>query len=422
MNLRSRRLSLSAVAVTAAVAALATTVTASPHDGPDLTNVQTANTKSEGYSPATKLSPELTETVLAQGSTKVENPSSLASYYGYFNDVLNSAGEPQMLPTPTSNIEAAKSEPDKNTYLMFNHLAGADHTYDYGRHFLFQGHEGGLDGASYITRINLDADAAHRVTLLATTDSSGAPIAPIDGSTWDPWAHRLLFTTEDSSEPTYSGTPSYPSSRHRHLGRARAWRLRGHPGRFRRQHLDRRGRRRSVQGRDHREAAQQLPVSLRAEAPGRPQPRQAPGPAGAQRCRQPGHVRQPGGFEQSRSAGAAYVRQELQNQVDHDPQHRHGREHPVQRQYAGKGGRRDAVQATREWAVPTGRRVPAVLLRRDGRHRCDQPRERERGRLGLGLQAHSARPQRQHRNADAVLQRRRGPRGVRQRRRSCRTT
>lgn len=110
---------------------MATTVTASPHDSLDLTNVQTANTKSEGYAPATKLSPELSEAVVAQGSTKVENPSSLASYYGYFNDVLNSAGEPQMLPTPASNTEASKSEPDKNTYLVFNRLAGTDHHYDY---------------------------------------------------------------------------------------------------------------------------------------------------------------------------------------------------------------------------------------------------------------------------------------------------
>ena len=92
MNLRSRRLSLTAVAVAATVAALATTVTASPHDSLDLTSVQAANTKSEGYAPATKLSPELSEAVVAQGSTKVENPSPLASYYGYFNDVLTSAG------------------------------------------------------------------------------------------------------------------------------------------------------------------------------------------------------------------------------------------------------------------------------------------------------------------------------------------
>jgi hypothetical protein len=149
---------------------------------------------------------------VAQGSTKLENPSSLTSYYGYDNDVVNSAGQPQMLPTPTTATEAHKTEPDKNTYLVFRKgLAGADSNYDYGRHFLFQGHEGGAGGAGYITRINLDADAAHRVTLLATTDADGHAIATIDGSTWDPWARRLLLTTENQNAPTYAATPDFPS-------------------------------------------------------------------------------------------------------------------------------------------------------------------------------------------------------------------
>jgi hypothetical protein len=117
-----------------------------------------------------------------------------------------------MLPLPAALTEAQKSEPDKNTYLVFGHgLPGADPGYDYGTHFLFQGHELGVAGASYITRINLDADAAHRVTLLATKDANGQPIAPIDGSTWDPWARRLLFTTENAGAPTYAATPGYPS-------------------------------------------------------------------------------------------------------------------------------------------------------------------------------------------------------------------
>ncbi len=108
--------------------------------------------------------------------------------------------------------QAQKSEPDKNAYLMFRHgLPGADPTYDYGTHFLFQGHELGVAGASYITRINLDADTAHRVTLLATKDTNGQPIAGIDGSTWDPWARRLLFTTENQNAPTYAATPGFPS-------------------------------------------------------------------------------------------------------------------------------------------------------------------------------------------------------------------
>jgi hypothetical protein len=184
---------------------------ASPPAGPSLTNVPAANTKSTGYAPANVLSPELQQVVVAQGSTKVENPSAAVSYYGYDNDLLNDQGQPVMVPAGTFTSEAHKTEPDKNTYLVFkNGLAGADPSYDYGTHFLFQGHETGTPG--YITRINLDADAAHRVTVLATADSTNAPIADIDGSTWDPWAERLLFTTESTSAPTYAATPNYPST------------------------------------------------------------------------------------------------------------------------------------------------------------------------------------------------------------------
>jgi hypothetical protein len=184
-----------------------------PHPrGLELAKVPTANTKSDGYAPATKLSAGLAQVAVAQGSTKLENRSALTSYYGYDNDVLNAAGQPQMLPTPASSTEAQKTEPDKNTYLVFPHsLPGANPSYNYGTHFLFQGHESGVNGASDITRINLDADAAHRVTLLATKDSKGQPIAPIDGSTWDPWAQRLLFTTEDETAPIYAATPGFPS-------------------------------------------------------------------------------------------------------------------------------------------------------------------------------------------------------------------
>ena len=40
------------------------------------------------------------------------------------------------------------------------------------------------------------ADAAHRVTLLATQDVAGKPLPDFDGSTWDPFAKKLLFTAE----------------------------------------------------------------------------------------------------------------------------------------------------------------------------------------------------------------------------------
>ena len=192
---------------------LAVTAEASPSPDPLFTSVPKANTRSEGYAPANKLSPELSDVTVAQGSTRVENPTALTSYYGYDNDVLNAAGEPQMLPTPANpGTEAHKTEPDKNTYLVFkNGLTGADPSYDYGTEFLFQGHEGGAEGHGYLTRVNLDADAEHRVTVLATTDVNGNPLATIDGSTWDPWAQRLLLTTENSSAPTYAATPGYPS-------------------------------------------------------------------------------------------------------------------------------------------------------------------------------------------------------------------
>jgi hypothetical protein len=196
----------------AVIAAVVAVAGATPPAGPSLTAVPAANTKSPGYAPASVLSPELRQVAVAQGATKLENPSGLFSYYGYNSDVVNSAGEPQMLPTPSSPTEAHKTEPDKNTYLVFKQgLDGADPSYDYGTHFLFQGHEGGAGGAGYITRINLDADAAHRVTLLASKDVHGNQIATIDGSTWDPWAKRLILTTENSGAPTYAATPDFPS-------------------------------------------------------------------------------------------------------------------------------------------------------------------------------------------------------------------
>jgi hypothetical protein len=88
---------------------------------------------------------------------------------------------------------------------------GADPGYDYGHHFLFQGHEAGSPG--YITRVNLDADRDHRVTLLASKDSAGVDLPEIDGSTWDPFARRLLFTSEDSTNGgVWQATLGVPST------------------------------------------------------------------------------------------------------------------------------------------------------------------------------------------------------------------
>jgi hypothetical protein len=182
------------------------------------TNVA-ANTKAAGYAPSALLSPELRQTIAAQGSTPLENPQGSIGWYGYINDAPSpdNPALPQMVPATTPPVEAQKTEPDKNTYLVLKGQHGADPGYDYGTHFLFQGHEVGakIPGStlrqSLITRINLDADVAHRVTLLASQDSTGQPIQGIDGSTWDPWAKRLLFTTENGGAPTYAATLNVPS-------------------------------------------------------------------------------------------------------------------------------------------------------------------------------------------------------------------
>ena len=179
--------------------------------------VLAANPRSPGISSPDVLPPELIQTPVAQGSNLLENPATITlasgtlgiSRYGYNDDgpLLPAAGD---LPSATHKVEATKTEPDKNVYLELFGQTGADPRYDYGTHFLYQGHELGA-GASVITRINLDADGAHRITVMASTDNTGAPIHTIDGSTWDPFAQRLVFTTEAASGPEYQATLGFPS-------------------------------------------------------------------------------------------------------------------------------------------------------------------------------------------------------------------
>ena len=151
-------------------------------------------------------------------SSRPADPRDIVSFYGYENDVPSADNPdlPQMLPTTADATEAQKTEPDKNTYLELKRASGPDRSYDYGTHFLYQGHEAaatvGGKKRGYITRINLDGDAEHRVTLMATEDTAGEPINTIDGSTWDPFARRLLFTTENPNAPTYAATTDYPST------------------------------------------------------------------------------------------------------------------------------------------------------------------------------------------------------------------
>ena len=127
-------------------------------------------------------SPEFTDALVAQGIDLLENPSGLITQFGYLSDGTN-------------------TEPDENTYLILDHNPGGPTSgYDYGRHFLFQGHENSGDLA-YVTRINLDvASPDHRITLLTPVDATGFTFFNrIDGSTWNPFTGTLLFTQENGA-------------------------------------------------------------------------------------------------------------------------------------------------------------------------------------------------------------------------------
>jgi hypothetical protein len=179
-----------------------------------LTGIPDANPRLPGISAPIQLAHGLRQSIVAEGSMPLENPSPGFGYYG-FND--DGPHVPAAGALPAANapvIEATKTEPDKNTYLAIYGLHGADPTYEYGTHFLFQGHENGAGGKSFISRVNLDADGAHRVSLLASTEANGTALPTFDGSTWDPFARRLLFTAEGNGTSTggvWQATPDVPS-------------------------------------------------------------------------------------------------------------------------------------------------------------------------------------------------------------------
>ncbi|OLP59814.1 hypothetical protein BJF93_09360 [Xaviernesmea oryzae] len=171
--------------------------------------------KVDGQPAETVLSPELSQIAVAKGAMKLDGATGIFHSYGYQGDgpLVPAAGDQQ---SKTHDVEAVKTEPDKNTYLVLEGQKGADPAYDYGTHFLFQGHESAvkIDGKpqGYFTRINLDADEAHRVTLMATHDIEGQPLETYDGSTWDPFAKKLLLTAEEGKQGgVWIATLDYPS-------------------------------------------------------------------------------------------------------------------------------------------------------------------------------------------------------------------
>jgi hypothetical protein len=127
------------------------------------------------------LPPSARQDAVAWGNLSLTNPDTAngVTHYGY-----NTSNGDALTQSAT---EAFKTEPDKNVYLVFG-----------GKHYLYQGHEGGPRG--YVTRVNLDeTDPAKRVTLISDVDSQGRAFPTIDGITWDPFAHQLLLTAESSA-------------------------------------------------------------------------------------------------------------------------------------------------------------------------------------------------------------------------------
>ena len=88
---------------------------------------------------------------MVNGNDTLENPAGIFTRYGYLDDsTLQTDGQP------------TKTEPDQNTYLVTRGSPGGPTAgYDYGHHFLIQGHEvftpsGATYNRAYFTRVNLD--------------------------------------------------------------------------------------------------------------------------------------------------------------------------------------------------------------------------------------------------------------------------
>jgi len=130
---------------------------------------------------------------LATGTNPLENPTGLFTTYGKLSNGTN-------------------TEPDENLYLHpSDSVGGPTDGYNYGNHFLIQGHEAGAPNA-YLTRINLDVtDPAHRITLL----SNGTPtLGSIDGDTYDPFNDMMLFTSETNPASSTSVAGVYQTRFH----------------------------------------------------------------------------------------------------------------------------------------------------------------------------------------------------------------
>ncbi len=125
------------------------------------------------------LSPGFGREVVEEGIDALENSSGVITRFGFLST-------------------GVRTEPDENTYLILDHNPGGPSPgVDYGRHFLFQGHEN-AGNLAFVTRINLDvASPDQRITLMTPVGMNGLTgFNSIDGSTWDPFSQTMLFAQE----------------------------------------------------------------------------------------------------------------------------------------------------------------------------------------------------------------------------------
>src|SRR5262249_8009702 len=137
-----------------------------------------ANDPGVNATPPTVIDPDFVTRQVAVGTDPLENPSGVITFFGFL-----STGVP--------------TEPDENTYLKTDASLVCNGV-NYGRNFLFQGHEN-AGNLAYATRINLDipSGSAHRITLLTPVGQDGLThFNAIDGSTYDPFTNTMLFTQE----------------------------------------------------------------------------------------------------------------------------------------------------------------------------------------------------------------------------------
>lgn len=183
-----------------ALAAITFAIPATAQDGGRIHGVPLANSKS-GH-PENEIARGFKLIQIVQGSDKLENPSGVITNFGLLNDGAS------------QKFEATHTEADENLYIVFDHNPGGPTPgYNYGRHFLFQGHENPVPFA-YITRINLDVtDPEHRITLLTPVGPNGQTgFGSVDGSVWNPFSKTLLFTQErGTGGGVIEVTPDWPA-------------------------------------------------------------------------------------------------------------------------------------------------------------------------------------------------------------------